>query len=288
MCLLPLWHVRIWTMSVLVIGENDWPAADGLVCLSLADLDRRGLMVSRSGELYVHDADGNWHPMDKVIWRAQGTRDAARQHAALSLVAASSATCVNPSDSLFRYGTRHLSHGALRKAGLPIIGSCPVLGSNAISYFFTPEFPSVLKVGDWHMGYGKCRVIDSQAWNDAVDMAVIANEIVSIEPWIDYCRDLRILLIGDQVVAIERTRASHQWKANVCPEEIKRIDPPSALTQATRKAASLLEMEILGADWIEDRTGNWHLLEVNPAPGLQMDDLDCRPLVLNLLREGSR
>lgn len=275
-------------MSILVIGEKDWPSEDGLHCLGLSDLDRRGLMVSRGGELKVHDGSGEWHFVDRVLWRAQGARDVACQHAVLSLVAASSATCVNPADSLLLYGTRLSSHAALRKGGLPVIESCSLLGSNAISYFYTPDFPAVLKVGDWHMGYGKCRVADREAWNDAVDMAVIADEIVATEPLINYRKDLRILVVGDEVLAIERKPASHHWKANVCPEEIRRVDPPSAVTLMTRRAASLLGMAILGADWIEDHSGNWHLLEVNHSPGLQMEYTDCRPLVLKLLQGSSR
>lgn len=275
-------------MSILVIGENDWPSEDGLICLSLADLDQRGLMICRSGDLMIHDSFGEWRSVDCVIWRAQGGRDAARQHAALSLVAASSATCVNSPDSLLRFGTRLLNYGALRKGGLPVIASCPLLGANAISYFYTSDFPAVLKVGDWHMGYGKCRVTDAETWNDAIDMAVIADDIVSIEPFIDYRRDLRILIVGEDVVAVERIPASHHWKANVCPDEIKRVAPPSTLIEMSRKAASILGMTVLGADWIEDKTGNWHLLEVNSSPGLQMEDMDCRPLVINLLKQCSR
>ena len=271
-------------MSILVIGENDWSSEEVVLSLSLADLDRHGLMLSQDGGLSVHDGAGEWHSVDRVLWRAQGARDAARQHAALSLVAASSATCVNPADSLHLYGTRLSGHAALRKGGLPVIESCSLFGSNAISYFYTPDFPAVLKVGDWHMGYGKCRANDREAWNDAIDMAVIADQFVSVEPLISYRKDLRILLVGDDVLAIERTPASQQWKANVCPEETRRVDPPPALTQMTRRAASLLGMQILGADWIEDQSGNWYLLEVNHAPGLLMEDTDCRPLVLKLLR----
>lgn len=272
-------------MSILVIGENDWPSEDGLICLGLADLDQRGLMIARNGDLMLHDSVGKWRSVDRVIWRAQEGRDTARQHAALSLVAASSATCLNPPDSLLRYGTRVLNYGALRKGGLPVITSCPLLGANAISYFYTPDFPAVLKVGDWHMGYGKCRVADAEAWNDAIDMAVIADDIVSIEPFIDYRRDLRILLVGEELVGVERIPASHHWKANVCPDEIKRVDPPLMLKEMSRRAASVLGMSVLGADWIEDKAGNWYLLEVNSAPGLQMEDMNCRPLVLKLLQQ---
>ncbi len=274
-------------MSTLVIGETDWPTEKGLCCLSLADLNRRGLMLCRDGKLKFHDASGEWHEVDHVLWRAQGPRDAKLQHSALSLVAASSAECVNSASSLLQYGTRILNHGALRKGGLPVITSCPILGSNGLSYFYKAEFPSVLKVGDWHMGYGKCKVSNLEAWNDAVDMAAIADEIVSVEPFIDYRRDLRVLLVGEDLIAVERFPASHQWKANVCPSEIKRVELLPELAHMTRKAAALLGMSILGVDWIEDKKGAWHLLEVNPSPGLQMEEMDCRPLALKLLQRNS-
>jgi len=271
-------------MSILVIGETDWPTADGICCLSLDQLDRTGLMLSQNGELRYHVIDGTWHNFDRVLWRAQGGRDAALQHAAISLVAASSATCVNSAESLLLFGTRFLNNGALRKAGLPIVESSQILGANALSYFYTPRFPAVLKLGDWHMGYGKCKIRNIEGWNDAVDIAAIIQDIASIEAFINYTRDLRILLVGNDVFAIERVPTSHQWKANVCPEEVKTITPPPMLEQMTRKAASVLGMSILGADWIEDEQGRWILLEVNPAPGLQMGATDCRPLALDLLK----
>jgi D-alanine-D-alanine ligase-like ATP-grasp enzyme len=57
------------------------------------------------------------------------------------------------------------------------------------------------------------------------------------------------------------------------------------LVKLTRKAAAVLNMEIVGADWIEDGDGNWILLEVNPAPGLQMGNLNCRPFVMELIND---
>ena len=271
-------------MSILVIGETDWPPLDGICCLSLDQLDRTGLMLSQNGELRCHEKDGTWHTFDLVLWRAQGGRDTTLQHTALSLVAASSATCVNSAESLLLFGTRFLNNGALRKAGLPIIESSQILGANALSYFYTPQFPAVLKLGDWHMGYGKCKIRNLESWNDAVDMAAITQDIASIEPFINYTRDLRILLVGNDIFAVERVPSSHQWKANVCPELVKTVVMPPMLEQMTRKAASILGMSILGADWIEDEQGRWILLEVNPAPGLQMGDTDCRPLALDLLK----
>lgn len=271
-------------MSILVIGETDWPPLDGICCLSLDQLDRTGLMLSQNGELRCHEKDGTWHTFDLVLWRAQGGRDTTLQHTALSLVAASSATCVNSAESLLLFGTRFLNNGALRKAGLPIIESSQILGANALSYFYTPQFPAVLKLGDWHMGYGKCKIRNLESWNDAVDMAAITQDIASIEPFINYTRDLRILLVGNDIFAVERVPSSHQWKANVCPEQVKTVEVPLMLEQMTRKAASILGMSILGADWIEDEQGKWILLEVNPAPGLQMGDTDCRPLTLDLLK----
>lgn len=271
-------------MSILVIGETGWPTTDGIWCLSLDQLDRTGLMLTHSGELRYHEIDGTWHTFDLVLWRAQGGRDAAIQHAALSLVAASSATCVNPAESLLLFGTRFLNNGVLRKAELPIVNSNQILGANALSYFYTPRFPAVLKLGDWHMGYGKCKIPNLESWSDAVDMAAITQDIASIEPFINYIRDLRILLVGNDIFAVERVPSSHQWKANVCPEQVKTVVVPPMLEQMTRKAASILGMSILGVDWIEDEQGKWILLEVNPAPGLQMGGTDCRPLALDLLK----
>jgi ribosomal protein S6--L-glutamate ligase len=135
------------------------------------------------------------------------------------------------------------------------------------------------------MGYGKCRITSDDVWKDSVDMAIASRDIVAIEPFVGYRRDIRILLVGQRVFAAERVAGRGQWKANVCPDRVYVTDPPEMLVKLTRKAAAVLNMEIVGADWIEDGDGNWILLEVNPAPGLQMGNLNCRPFVMELIND---
>ena len=97
-------------------------------------------------------------------------------------------------------------------------------------------------------------------------MAYTAADYVTLEPYIDYVRDIRCLAVGEDVWCMERRSGS--WKANRDTEEAVIVSPPAELLGYTRAAMRHLGADILGLDFLEDRSGRYFLLETNDIPGL--------------------
>jgi hypothetical protein len=208
----------------LVVGEKSWPLSENVFCLDFCELDSRGVRLTEVLDFECHSPDGQWEKIDGILWRGQFDEEVSRQLAVLHLIAASNATCINSAASMLEKGGRISSLFALRRSGLPTVTSTIFCGSNGLSYFYKPTFPCVLKVGSWHMGYGKAKATDQASWLDAVDMAHIAKDFVAVEPFIDYVRDIRVLVMGNELAGLERVPS--QWKANVCPAECRNIRHP--------------------------------------------------------------
>lgn len=270
-------------MRIVVLGEKTWPSEKGVVVLGFEELDSRGLRLLSSGVLEIHSPDGRWDCVDAIVWRGQFDLHFPVQHCLLSLIRASGVRCLNSAGTLFNYSDRISMHRALVDAGMPIVPSAFFFGSSGYGYFHEPTFPCVLKVGNWHMGYGKMKVLSKTSWMDAVDMAAICKEFIAVEPFVEYQRDLRVLVVGDKIQAIERKGS--QWKANVCPVEMKETEIPEQLAVLSRKAASALGAEIFGLDWLQTASGEWLLLEGNLAPGLNWEGTDLRIEVIQELRK---
>ena len=95
------------------------------------------------------------------------------------------------------------------------------------------------------------------------------NEIFYLQEFIEhYNRDIRILVLGDKVIA-GMYRISDSWKTNIYagakPEPIE-ID--KELENLAIKAAKITKTEIAGVDIIECEKG-YSILEVNSIPGFK-------------------
>ena len=257
----------------------------GTLCVAFDELDKRGLRLTPEFQLEIHDAGGSWSPVTAVAWRGQFDEHFKTQHAALSLVRASGVRCLNSANAIICASDRVSLAAQLKKCGLPVVSAHYFLGSAGIGYFHTPTLPCVLKIGNWHMGYGKLKVCTREVWSDAADLAFITHEAMAVEPFLKYRRDLRILILGDSMVCFERVPS--QWRANVCPAEGRIVDLPTELADMSKKAALCIGAEILGVDWIELDDGQWVLLEANIAPGLQFGGMDLRLQLLEMVANGA-
>ncbi len=269
--------------SLLVLGEPEWPEEEGVVSVGFSDLDKTGLRLTPNSDLEIHDSAGNWKPIIGVAWRGMFDQHFEIQCAAFSLIRASRTPCLNSAACILRASDRVSLAYELKNGGLPTVPAYYFLGSSGIGYFHTPTLPCVLKLGNWHMGYGKVKASTRESWSDAADLPFIVRGSVAVEPFLDYQRDLRVLLLGDTVVGFERIPS--QWRANVCPAEGRFVDVPDDLLQQSRKARSILGADVLGVDWVQLKDGNWVLLEANLAPGLLFEGLNLRPQLIHILRQ---
>lgn len=121
-------------------------------------------------------------------------------------------------------------------------------------------------------GRGLARITDQESLSPLIDAAVAAEsagavaylqEFVPHDGW-----DVRILLVGEESVAIRRFAAGAEWRTNVSlggrPEA---FSPPADWVDLARAASQAVETEIAGVDILPARDGRVLVLEVNAVPG---------------------
>ncbi len=213
--------------------------------------------------LWVFNASGGLR-VDAVLWRVGAIKPQAEQRHALELIRMANIPCLNPAPVLLKGYERLSMLNELREAGLPLQTFSVALGEQILDLLH-PDFPTVLKVGNFHGGFGKMRVENEIHWADARDMIFITNDYTTLEPYIDYLRDIRCLAVGEQIWTMARRGAT--WKANTQTQDYQIIPTPGQLAEYTRKAMEHLQADVLALDFLEKRDGSYVLLESNDIPG---------------------
>ena len=113
-------------MTVVVLGEKNWPAEEDVVVLGFDELDANGLRLLPSGVLEIHAQDGRWDAVDAVVWRGQFDSHFSIQHCLLGLIRASGVRCLNQADALFNCSDRISMHRVLVNAGMPVVFKKPI------------------------------------------------------------------------------------------------------------------------------------------------------------------
>ena len=170
----------------------------------------------------------------------------------------------------------------LRTVGLPIPKFSVALGDNVLDAIH-PDLPAVVKIGNYHGGFGKALAHDEAEWSGVKDMAFTADEYITVEPYLDYVRDIRCLAIGESMWAMARRGTF--WKANTQTVDHEIIAAPDELRGHTAHAMRHLGADILGLDFLEMPDGRYVLLESNDVPGLSGFPADARVALTRRLRE---
>ena len=215
------------------------------------------------GALFFLDREGALR-VDGVLWRVGAIRAKPEHRHALELIRLAGVPCVNPARTLLRGFDRLSMLAELREVGVPMLPFTTALGDQVLEAV-EPQLPCVMKIGNWHGGIGKARLTSPEAWQDARDLALACDTYATVEPFVDYARDVRVMVVGEQIWAMERR--SSEWKVNRGVAETQIIQVPDELATWTRRAQAHLGADILGLDWIE-RAGDWKCLESNDIPGL--------------------
>ena len=251
--------------NLLVVGGAfDFRADFPDYTVLMRPLDGARWLLHEDKTLWLFDARGATR-IDAVLWRVGAIRPRPQHRQALELIRLSRVPCVNSAQTLLRGFDRLSMLAELREVGVPLISFQAALGEGVLERT-EPKLPCVLKVGNWHGGLGKARLTTSETWADARDLAAATAEYATLEPFIDYRRDVRVMSVGDQMWAM--ARRSNQWKVNRGVSEIEIIAVPDELGDWTRRVQSHLGADIVGLDWIETPAGDWLCLECNDVPGL--------------------
>lgn len=220
--------------------------------------------VLKEGKLFVADNQGVFQP-DGILWRVGAIRPNKIQTIALNLIELTKLPCVNSPQTL-KIGFDRLSMlSVIKNLGLPVINFNVVTKSTFLKNIKI-NYPFVVKVGNYHGGFGKTLVENKKQWQDIQDLLFVTEDYITIEPFIDYVRDIRYLVINDKIWAM--SRKGKYWKANIDTIEYEQIKPKQDLVQMTKQLQSFVKADILAIDILEEKSGKLHIVEYNDIPGL--------------------
>ncbi len=266
--------------NILVVnGEADWQAYFPGYEVHSRRIQHSSWLY-HNDKLWIFDASGGLR-VDAVLWRVGAIKPQPQQRHALELIRMAGVPCLNPAKVLLRGYDRLSMLNELREAGLPVQSFSVALGEGMLD-LLEPDLSAVLKVGNFHGGFGKMRIENTAQWADARDMAFITSDYATLEPYINYVRDIRCLAMGEQIWAMERRGVT--WKANTRTEEYRIIPAPNQIADATRKAVAHLQADVLALDFLERGDGSYVLLESNDIPGFSGFPPEVREAVALRLR----
>jgi len=220
--------------------------------------------VLKENKLFVFDKESVIQP-DGILWRVGAIKPTETQTTALNLIELSQVPCVNSAKTL-KIGFDRLSMlYTMKNLDLPII-SFNVITKSTFLENIKMKFPFVVKVGNYHGGFGKVLIKDENKWQDIKDLLFVTDDYVTTEPFIDYLRDIRYIIIKDKIWAM--SRRGKYWKANIETINYQEIEPKEDLVKILKKLQNQIGADILAIDLLEEETGKIHILEYNDIPGL--------------------
>lgn len=248
---------------VVVSGERYWQDFLPDFRVRYCQLQNSQWLIEND-KLLVFDAQGQTK-VDSVLWRVGAIRPHHLHRAVLEMIRLSGIPCVNNAQSLLRGFDRISMMNEMIKIGIPQIKSIIATGVNALEEV-QPQLPCIVKIGNYHAGYGKMKVDTLTQLMDVKDMYFASDDYMLIEPYIDYERDIRCLVIGENMWAMERR--GRTWKSNTQTVDYKLIPVPQKIVDYSLMAQRHLDVDILGLDFLETKEGELLLLEANDIPGI--------------------
>ena len=220
--------------------------------------------ILKDNQLFVIDQNGVCKP-DIILWRVGAIRPNPKHRTILDIIKLSGVTCVNSANVLQKGYDRLSMLNILKECDLPVIPFNVATTSTQLKNIEIP-FPFVIKAGDFHGGFGKVLVDSEEKWQDTKDLLFISEDYITIEPFINYDKDIRYLAIGDKVWAM--ARKGKFWKANVQTTDFILIETEDTLIAQTKKLQNYLQADIVAIDILEEKDGNKFFVEYNDIPGL--------------------
>lgn len=233
----------------------------------------------KDNQLFAIDQNGVCKP-DKILWRVGAIKPSAKHKTALDVIQLSGIPCVNSANVLAKGFDRLTMLNVLKECKLPLIPFNVTTTSTHVKNIEMP-FPFVVKAGNYHGGFGKVLVENEEKWQDIKDLLFISEDYITIEPFIQYDKDIRYLAIGDKIWAM--ARKGKFWKANVQTTDFVLIDHEPSLIAQTKTLQNYLKADIVAIDILEEKNGNRYFVEYNDIPGLSGFPNEARIELANCL-----
>jgi ribosomal protein S6--L-glutamate ligase len=176
---------------------------------------------------------------------------------------------VNPAKAIEAAVDKFLTTAKLQAAGLLTPRTiCCQTADEGMAAFEELGGDVVLKPLFGSEGRGIARLTDEALALRAFKMLAQLGAVLYIQEFIDHegC-DIRLLLIGEQVLAMRR-RNKLDWRTNISRGAVAEgFEPDDSLIRMARQAAAAVHAPLAGVDLLPGRDGRLHAIEVNAVPG---------------------
>lgn len=237
--------------------------------------------ILKDNQLFAIDQNGVCKP-DIILWRVGAIKPTTKHKSALDIIQLSGICCVNSANVLSKGFDRLTMLSVLNECNLPVIPFNVATTSTQLKNIEI-RFPFVVKAGNYHGGFGKVLVDNEEKWQDIKDLLFISEDYITIEPFIDYDKDIRYLAVGENVWAM--ARKGKFWKANVQTTDFVLIEQEEELVGQIKKLQQYLQADILAIDILQDKNGNRFIVEYNDIPGLSGFPDEVKTALANCIRE---
>lgn len=125
------------------------------------------------------------------------------------------------------------------------------------------NFPFVVKVGNIHRGQGKFLIKTLEEWDN---FPAWTGTDVLVEPFFEGI-SVRALRVGKRIWGI-KTDNSASWIKNSAGAEQSLIRLDAEIRHHARTVSDIMCLDVAGVDYVVDKQGKFHFLELNQYPGL--------------------
>ena len=264
----------------------------------LSTLSPRGRGVAGEGaELQIITANRSLAEFDAVIVRTMppgSLEQVVFRMDCLARYEAAGGVVINPPRAIEAAVDKFLTSAKLQAAGLvtPRTIVCQT-ADDALAAFEQLGGDVVLKPIFGSEGRGITRLNDEALALRAFKMLDQLGAVLYVQEFIEHegC-DLRLLLIGERVLAMRR-RNPLDWRTNISRgAKAEAFTPDDSLVELARRAAAAVGAPLAGVDLLPGRDGKLYAIEVNAVPGwkglAKALDVDVARLVLEFVAEEVR
>lgn len=182
---------------------------------------------------------------------------------------------VNPVEGIINARDKFTSLRILSSKGLPVPRTIVTENPSIALHFVEQVGDTVIKPIIGSLGLGSFRVSDVDTAYHVINVLLRANQPIYLQEYIEKesNMDLRVFVVGDEVVASMYRQATRGWKTNIA-RGAKPIPahPREEIARAAIEATKALNLLYAGVDIIEAPNENFYVIEVNASPlwkGLQ-------------------